>query len=531
MHGTYSFATPPSISNPLHPPTSQLLLELELPSSPARPRPSFPLARAPGLDTMSSLDLSAAFGDDLDDIMDVVDVVDVDVVGRSSSVEDDDDVTMEIGEPLPLYSGGSSHQLHRPPSVRLRTMHKRPRSIKDLQELAGGFYPTNNSAAAFAPALGGMSPRLATPHTALYSSQGSSNAYASAAARAAQQKPPKPARNVQPAALKKRRKDGGLTAQEKKKLHNAAEKRRQQKIKVQVEEIKQLVESVSGQQIARGRAHVLAATFELLKQLTDEREMLRRAKNTLEAQVRSIRKSPPVPPQRPTSFSSAGVPPMAPVPVAPVLQSSQASGGAVQHSYQRPSSMPRGMSAGDIGTRGDPIQQAMMMRRLAVSSSECFIELDQNLTILHMSEGCRAVTGHVPQELVGKRFHDIAHPSDLRTIQSHFRGLFMLAHRPGESNTAIRPVASQPIRYRRKKSGGGYVQVEAACHSLGTQVHRSTRRSSAAGSSVSLVISERVSNLRLLGSGGRKNRTSSIGLSAARSFGTLAPGHRRHGSQ
>ena len=38
----------------------------------------------------------------------VVDVVDVDVVGASSSIEEDDDVTMGIGEPLPLHSGGSS---------------------------------------------------------------------------------------------------------------------------------------------------------------------------------------------------------------------------------------------------------------------------------------------------------------------------------------------------------------------------------------------------------------------------------------
>ena len=71
---------------------------------------------------------------------------------------------------------------------------------------------------------------------------------------------------------------------EKKATHNATEKRRQARISMQFVELKNLVESASGQTIRRGRGQILAATLLFMGAILQENLTLRNSLNQVIAQ-------------------------------------------------------------------------------------------------------------------------------------------------------------------------------------------------------------------------------------------------------
>ena len=71
---------------------------------------------------------------------------------------------------------------------------------------------------------------------------------------------------------------------EKKATHNATEKRRQARISMQFVELKNLVESASGQTIRRGRGQILAATLLFMGAILQENLTLRNSLNQVLAQ-------------------------------------------------------------------------------------------------------------------------------------------------------------------------------------------------------------------------------------------------------
>ena len=99
---------------------------------------------------------------------------------------------------------------------------------------------------------------------------------------------------------------------ERKRLHNAAEKRRQQKISAQIEDLKITVQNASGQDIPRGRAHVLAATHAFLTKILMTNQQVLLHKNHLELELSSLRKQLAQVSSAPTPMPSAQTSPRAP---------------------------------------------------------------------------------------------------------------------------------------------------------------------------------------------------------------------------
>ena len=109
--------------------------------------------------------------------------------------------------------------------------------------------------------------------------------------------------------------------------------------------------------------------------------------------------------------------------------------------------------------------------------------------------GIRYFTGETPRLLIGKNFCNMIHKEDVKRVRPKFRALLQQGSRSSNNDTAsVWPTEAGPIRYRRKKSGGGYLWVEAVGHSVGimTGVKSSSSSSSSPKSTRNtLVFSER----------------------------------------
>jgi len=124
-----------------------------------------------------------------------------------------------------------------------------------------------------------------------------------------------------------------------------------------------------------------------------------------------------------------------------------------------------------VDTRGqaDNGKCIQMFRRLECSLSVVIIEMDRNFNICYVSPGIRYFTGETPRLLIGKFFCNTIHKEDVKRVRPKFRELLQQGLKSSKSgNPSIWPSEAGPIRYRRKRSGGGYMWVEAVGHSVGT---------------------------------------------------------------
>jgi PAS domain S-box-containing protein len=109
-----------------------------------------------------------------------------------------------------------------------------------------------------------------------------------------------------------------------------------------------------------------------------------------------------------------------------------------------------------------------MFRRLECSLSVVIIEMDRNFNVCYVSPGIRYFTGETPRLLIGKNFCNMIHKEDVKRVRPKFRALLQQGSRVNsKTSAAVWPTEAGPIRYRRKKSGGGYMWVEAVGHSIG----------------------------------------------------------------
>ena len=102
----------------------------------------------------------------------------------------------------------------------------------------------------------------------------------------------------------------------------------------------------------------------------------------------------------------------------------------------------------------DALRSAEERYRMVVENAHDMITLiDLDGRILFVSPSCREVLGYDPEEIVGKRTTDLAHPDDLRLAQTSLANL-----RGGSS------IESGEIRLRHKN--GGWVHIEGAARSI-----------------------------------------------------------------
>ncbi len=252
-------------------------------------------------------------------------------------------------------------------------------------------------------------------------------------------------------AKKKRRgtKNSGATQgdiRERKRLHNAAEKRRQQKISAQIEDLKITVQTASGQDIPRGRAHVLAATHAFLTKILMANQQVMLHKNHLELELSSLRKQlvqkPNVPTPTPSPPLITGNGPNGDLrtrvgdeePLAMDVDGEIVSGtdnNDTSNSTTEGDQGARAFSAG-LGRRPQPISvqgaehnesSIQMFRRLECSMSTVIFEIDRNFNICYVSPGSRYFTGEPPRLLLGKNFQNMIHHEDVRRVRPKFRAL------------------------------------------------------------------------------------------------------------
>jgi PAS domain-containing protein len=265
--------------------------------------------------------------------------------------------------------------------------------------------------------------------------------------------------NTDSQAKKKRRgvtKDEVGDVRERKRLHNAAEKRRQQKISAQIEDLKVTVQTASGQDIPRGRAHVLAATHAFLAKILTTNQQVIAHQSRLEFEVSSLRKqlallsgaSTPTPPPIIGGASNGDIGPKTGAgPTAMdvddrsisasgtqshVMDNSVADGGEDMRVFssrmgRRPQpinvvQLEQHMRGSNIGPaeNGASIQ---MFRRLECSMSTVILEMDRNFNICYASPGSRYFTGEMPRLLIGKNFQNMIHHEDVRRVRPKFRAL------------------------------------------------------------------------------------------------------------
>lgn len=178
--------------------------------------------------------------------------------------------------------------------------------------------------------------------------------------------------------------------QEKKRLHNAAEKRRQQKISSQIEDLKNTVQSSSGQVIPRGRAHVLAATHTFLKSLLARNQQITSKNQHLEYEIQSLRKQMKLPPRNDVGENG----------------DLRTIDGGSMNPYELKNNT-----------------SIQMFQRLECSISTVIMEMDRNLNICYVSRGIRYLTGETPRLLIGKNFQNMIHHEDVRRVRPKFRAL------------------------------------------------------------------------------------------------------------
>ena len=162
------------------------------------------------------------------------------------------------------------------------------------------------------------------------------------------------------------------TDKERRQSHNEAEKRRQKRISEMINELKTYMEQL-GKEVRAGKAQILSASLEHMKQLTMDVV-------ALNAEVAKLKKS----------------------------------AGRVSASDMQP-------FLSSLDGRGPPFgtsekmslkRQAWNMHRLENSPSDLFIEFSQSGTLTYVSGACRVLTGYDPEDLVQTNFLQYLHQAD-----------------------------------------------------------------------------------------------------------------------
>jgi hypothetical protein len=207
----------------------------------------------------------------------------------------------------------------------------------------------------------------------------------------------------------------------------------------------------------------------------------------------------------------------------------------------------------DSRSQADDRRCMEMYRRIECSWSLVVFEMDRNFNVCYVSPGIRYFTGETPRLLIGKNFCNMIHKEDVKRVRPKFRDLINQATEKNKSNGtngnggiggvpgippfrgttntssgngSTSPMGSATsssggsgtsssnvgvveggggndsnsfacatgagsIRYRRKKSGGGYMWVEAVGHSVGRMTGNGSRGSPKSAAHHTLVFSER----------------------------------------
>ena len=258
---------------------------------------------------------------------------------------------------------------------------------------------------------------------------------------------------------------------EKKRLHAAAEKKRQQKISLQIQKLKEMIEGVTGESVGKARHQILGAACKFVSEALEEKK-----KRVEEA-------------TSPRSSIGNGKGGTATGELPPVRVRKSPKTEEVILSLRRLNFIDKkalsfsGFSSLQRSRRSTDLSLQFLMR-IEMSAAERFLELDQNLIVQYASTGVRSGRS---MNMLGRHYIALVHIEDRDRVESYMKALFSTQF--AKANVTVALPESHLVFRRSCYPNEGFDFIEAVFHSIGPCI--GTRVAHDESVSKSIVMSEK----------------------------------------